>query len=274
MIYKVKRNYYKNILEDKIPEAVYLLGGDLLNHHVKKRTLDGLITLLYKGRSPNLIGGTEARILAVLELAEYFPGARIITLSHKVDRENNNYVSLALKARLELHRKGLSLSRISLLEKSTSTFTELIELIKYSSFNKWKTNIVVTNNYHLERAKLMYYLLTNKARQDVLYKICLNELKSSDTGLFENCWRELVKCAEDNFSRGMETIFIPAEEILPERYVFYEKVIDKVVTLESFLNMEAIEEEGVRMIVKGTYDFNHNHNFENYLHFNIHQLPV
>ncbi|OGG53567.1 hypothetical protein A3C20_00865 [Candidatus Kaiserbacteria bacterium RIFCSPHIGHO2_02_FULL_55_25] len=97
------------------------------------------------------VSGSRAGVLAAIELAKYFPDARIVANS-LVEKTNEHQAQVTAA---ELGRGGVGPERIIVQEKSFSTYSELLELIRLVTENDWQHAVVVVNEFIVPRARAL-----------------------------------------------------------------------------------------------------------------------
>jgi uncharacterized SAM-binding protein YcdF (DUF218 family) len=81
-----------------------------------------------------------------------FSELRFVTTS-RVESDAPSHASVMQQ---ELIKKGVDPTHILLEEKSISTATELVEMLKMAVANDWSRLSVITSDYHLPRTQAMF----------------------------------------------------------------------------------------------------------------------
>lgn len=155
-----KSEIYSKILsrdfkDDSLPEAIVILSGG--TEYSKEL---GYYSPDYD--EPDFTGlasGSIYRIEAAAEAGKYFPDIIFITTGKMISHGNPKKEHFPNDARVladELLDRGISENRIILEEKSVSTLSELVEMIKISRKKGWHRISIMTNRWHAPRVKLMY----------------------------------------------------------------------------------------------------------------------
>jgi|GEM_PF-3997562 len=178
------------------------------------------------------MGGGHARVIAAAEVGQYFPDVKLVATSLAPKKS----LSLARVYAKELGNLGIPEEQIRLEEKSTSTLTELVEMVKMAKANSWEGVAVLTSESHLERVREM-----------------MNKLGDLAGGL-DLADKEFID-AWESFGKGksLQVRFLSAEEILPMRDPRYADIIEKTKSTEIYKKTVAAEKRGVQQIKDGTY---------------------
>lgn len=137
------------------PSAVYLLSpGVSLAKNVDYKSPSMLDPDYLRGEEFGYVGGA-LRVHAVAYLHKFFPDATVITSSTTEGISHAKVQERELRAIWE--KWGIPQpENIVREEKSTSTATEMAELIRLIVQNDWKGKIVaITNDYHVPRTEAM-----------------------------------------------------------------------------------------------------------------------
>lgn len=271
-----KKDVYLKLINGNAPDALCIMGGGLSRHKINHKNVKNYIKFLYQGNKPNSINGTEARVIAAVELFKYFPTIKIVTLSHKlkpvffhflnylIETTGIRKISLAKKMANELLKMDIPKSQIIICEKSTSTVTEIMEIIFLSAKNNWKNIVLISNDYHIQRIKDLLHEIrqgTEEFYQKILQDISTKEEQKKLRQLFETLSFGIIKLKNE----GAKIIAISAESILSEKGRIYHEVVKEVEKEKAYKNVEKNEEKGRIEIIKGNYNFNNNNTFTEYL---------
>jgi uncharacterized SAM-binding protein YcdF (DUF218 family) len=138
-----KAEYYRKQLDGITPDAFFVLGGG--NREIKNSEgRKSYKTSPYRGKFfPEKTGGAKARPISGIELSSYYPNATIVTLSHRPNnlfmlseqstQQSTDYPTFAHVLSDDMQRAGVDAGRIIEKPRSTSTLTEIIEVIKLTA---------------------------------------------------------------------------------------------------------------------------------------------
>ncbi len=259
-----KQEYYKEQLGGTVPEAFFVLGGGNRKIEDSKGRIS-YKTSPYKGEFfPDKTGGAKARPIAALELSQFYPDAKIVTMSH---RPNNLYQmesqetipqimpSFAKVLDEELERWGAK-GEVIEDSKSTSTLTEMMEVIIMSAENNWQNTAVITNDYQIERAQKILDILNDDEKR-ILLKNQLQFLfkTGEETDIFNKKWQELEDAVSKFKDNNAKVVFVSAENVLRGRSSHYEALIDELTELDGYKNVVEQERIGNEKIDSGEYNF-------------------
>lgn len=231
----VKLEKLEKLCEGK-PDALYLLSG------ISKVTKPNSERKIYKPGSfadvdwNGYMTGGKARALAIAELARYFPEAVVAVNSNTFNIRDPQAPTDAEVMAEYLARSGVNRERMVLQDRSTTTFTELIELIKYTADRNWKHPIVIAGETQLPRAKEM--LLQIKTLKDPA-----------------GAWKDPVfREALDKLNENPPKItFVAAEKILPIRDERYSRLIAAARKTETWKTREELDKQAVEDLKAGRY---------------------
>jgi uncharacterized SAM-binding protein YcdF (DUF218 family) len=260
-----KDDYYSKELQGINPEAFFVLGGG--NREV--RDSKGKIsyrTSPYKGKFfPEKMGGAKARPIAMVELAKFYPDAKIVTMSHRPNylfqlaeqtAQSKAMPPFSQVLAEEIERWGVEGQRIIQESESTSTLTEMMEIIKISAVNDWRNVAVVTNGYQIERALEVLDILKDDNQRTVLKNQLQYMFKiGEETDLFNTTWNELEQALVKFKKNNTGVVFVSAENVLRRRGVLYERLINELVETDGYKNVMEQERLGNEKIKSGTYNF-------------------
>jgi DUF218 domain len=179
-----------------------------------------------------LLNGGKARVIATAEIARFYPNVAIIA-------NGNTYENAPSDAQImkeELGRFGVSTDHVLLQEKSYSTFTEFVELVKFVANHKWRRIVIITNEFHIPRAQeLLRQLDTlqdpHGVSQDADFRAALP--------LF--------------YELSSEVVFVSADAILPLRNPRYERIVDQAKASPEWQERAEKEAQGLKQLQEGTY---------------------
>jgi hypothetical protein len=214
------------------PEAISILSGG-----IAKRDRGGENIRYTSGayKDPDVAGllsGGKARVIAAAEITHFYPQATVITNSKVYE----NAPSDARIMEQELERYGVPSTRILLQENSYSTFTELIELVKYVAENGWHHVAVVTNEFQIPRA------------QEFLRQI--DTLRDPYGASEDPVFRAAIPAYH---ALKPKIVFVPAEAVLPLRDEHYQGVIDRAKASPEWEERVKREVSGLQKLQAGTY---------------------
>lgn len=136
-----KLNLYKKIV-GFTPKTIVLLSGGIVKETKKDGTIGYRSTKINEGDGFGVLWG-EARTLATVELAMFFPKAVIIITSVPSIYE-------------EIEKHSISPDRIILERKSKNTLSQIEEALKLINKRKLDSIVFVTNEYHMPRVRAFY----------------------------------------------------------------------------------------------------------------------
>ena len=225
-----KEEIYKQILEKEfeggeLPDAIFVLSGSIEFHENQ-----GFRSPSYASGDDSGITGSRARVIAAAEIAKTFPEITIVAMS---ENKEKSHPSDAEVIEQELVERGVDMEQIELEEESTSTHTELLEMMKMAKGKGWTRIAVLTNDYHIARTSLMLEKLENipGALIDEEEFATVKEFKQSE----------------------VEVRFFSAEDIISNASHHYKALIDKVHESQGYKNRVEREQNGIRQLNEGTY---------------------
>jgi hypothetical protein len=128
----------------------------------------------------------------------------------------------------ELKELGILKDRILLEEESTSTRTEVVELIKFSRAHKWKRVVVLTSDYHIPRTKALYEGLERYITEK------------------DNLSVEEILA----FRKNTDVTFVSAEEILSLNDPGFAEMVSNLHKTPEYQNRVKSEQEGLEQLKK------------------------
>src|SRR3989344_287708 len=222
--FQQKHDLYERVVGFE-PDAIVLISGGI----VKEVTQDGVTkyrsTRTDEGDAFGILWG-ESRVLAVAELAGFFPKAMIIaTGAHHPEQAQ------ATVFQNELEQLSILRNRIILEEQSTDTLSQIGETMKIVHERGLRCVVFITNEYHIPRVRAMYEHFETLMQPDAETKRIVNECKL----------------------RGVQVQFTAAESILPYRDKKFIEIIDTVKKSPAYLKRVQNEERGTAMVIHGEY---------------------
>ncbi len=260
---KEKEAYYLEQLGGIVPQAIFVLGGG--NRKIEREGHDPRYTTSpFKGKFyPQKTGGAKARPVAAAELAQFYPQAVIVTMSHRPSQlfHHGDEVLPApdhpFSAVLAQDLRRLRVqNEIVERPQSTSTFTEIIEAISFGNQMGWQNTAVIVSDYQKERAQLLLDILTDDEKRALLR----NQLQflfttGEETDVFKQKWGQLENALKEFKERKRRIVFVPAEDILAKRDPRYKTLVGVVRNEPGYEAVVAQEAEGNKKIIKGEYNF-------------------
>ena len=221
---------------DGEPDALYLLSG------VSEITDSETGQKKYKPGSyedvdwNGYMTGGKGRALAVVELAEHFPDAVVAVNSNTFNIHNPEAPTDAEVMAEYVERNGVPPEKIMSQDRSTTTFTELIELVKYMAEHRWKHVVVVAGETQKPRAEEMFSQIETLhdpegAWKDPEFQAALEEIKSTNPKI----------------------TFVSAEDVLPFRDERYTKVISDARNTKTWKIRENLDKQALEQLKNGTY---------------------
>jgi uncharacterized SAM-binding protein YcdF (DUF218 family) len=263
--YVLKKEYYKELLAGTNPEAFFVLGGG--NREISdSKGKKSYKTSPYKGKFfPEKISGAKARPIAAVELSQFYPSAMIVAMSHRPKNlfqlaeqtaQPNEYPAFAQVLSQDLQRAGVDEQRIIKKPQSTSTLSEIMEVVKISAQNDWRNVAVITNDYQIERAqKILDILKDEEKRVELKNQLQFLFKLGEETDLFESKWNDLEQALAKFKKDSVNVVFVSAENVLKKRSPHYETLINELTELDGYKNVVEQERLGNEKIAEGTYNF-------------------
>jgi len=214
--FKQKQTKYKRLV-GFIPEAIILLSGGIVKEVREDEEVRYRSTKINEGDAFGILWG-EARVLAVAELANYFPQAVIIVTS----------ISFPFK---ELEELSISSDRIIFESLSRNTHTQIGEALRISKKKKIKKLVFVSNEYHLPRVRAIYENFESLGSSSKKSK------QAADSITYSN------KLAS----------FVAAEDILPHRDKKFTKMIASMKKSPAYHKRVKNEKKGLSMLRRDEY---------------------
>lgn len=212
-----------------MPDAIFVLSAGI-KKVVRKNGTTRYRSTAFSDLDPRgLLGGGKARVIAAAELALAFPRTFLVTTSH-VEPDLPSHARVMAD---ELEKYKVPRERIILEEKSTSTITELVEMLSLANEREWNSVWLVTNEYHIPRVQEMYN--------------CLSSLVSAQNKEFT---RNLIAFHEKNPT----IVLVSAEQVLKScRGCHYVYLFEKVEKTQAYAGRVAAEAHGIECLRNGTY---------------------
>jgi len=259
-----KNEYYAKLLCGVTPDAFFVLGGG--NRKIEKKNGGKRYTTSpYKGKFyPEKTGGAKARPIAAAELGEYYPDAKIVTMSHRpsvlfqlAEQETQAVESPSFSAVLEsdLHRLKVK-NEIIKAPDSTSTLTELMETVLFAVKHDWHNSAIITNDYQIERAQKILEILKDDDKRMLLKNQLLFLFASGEeSGIFESKWGDFEEALHKFKKEEYSVIFVSAEVVLTLRNPHYETLVRILKEEDGYKNVSEQEKIGNQKIDRGEYNF-------------------
>lgn len=260
-----KKDYYKEQLQGITPDAFFVLGGG--NRQIKdSKGVISYKTSPYAGKFfPAKTGGAKARPIATVELSKYYPDAKIVTMSHRP----KNLYTLTEQATVsseippfaqilaaDMQRAGVAEQRIIQEPASTSTLTEMMEVMLMSANHDWKNVAIVTNDYQIERGQKVIDLLKDQDKRKQLQdQLSVLFQTPEEQSAFSKKWQELEDAIAKIKTNNLNIVFASAENVLKRRSPHYETLIDELTELDGYKNVVEGERIGDEKIDSGEYNF-------------------
>lgn len=132
----------------------------------------------------------------------------------------------------ELINKGIDPEHILLEEKSISTATELVEMVKMTVANNWSNITIITSDYHIPRTQAIFKNLEAIINYDD---------------------PEFRQAISEFHARNCEVSFVSAEEVLSNANPHYANLISKAHESEGYIKRAAAEKQGLKDLSEGRY---------------------
>lgn len=218
------------------PNALYLLSGvsEVVDPETQQRRYKpgSYADVDWKG----YMSGGKARALAVAELAKYFPEATVAVNSSTFSVQNPEAPTDAEVMAEYAQRKGVDPERIIRQDRSTTTFTELVELVKYIAKNGWQHAVVVVGETQKPRAEEMLRQI------DILHDPA-GAWKDEEFRAALEVFRELHP----------QITFVTAEDVLPLRDERFGRLIAEARKTENWKTREALDAKALEDLKSGRY---------------------
>lgn len=224
-----KLEIYKKLCEG-VPDAFFLLSGSV----VAKRGHEGAFksTSYSDVDEHGGIAAGKARVLAMVELSQYFPTVSIVTSS-----KTHDYLPSHAKIYAEeLLQKGVPEVLIEQQDHSYSSFTELIELIKLMKRKNFQHVVCITSEIQIGRVEAMLRHMETLQDPD-------NRSKEP----------EFVEALHDFRQKQGKITFVTAEAVLPLRDPRFAKILEQVRKTPSWIKKMELEQKAVDQINQGLY---------------------
>ena len=213
-----------------LPQAVFILGGGIVKIDEVFRSTSYLDTD-YSGA----IAGGQARVAAGAELSKVFPELTFVTTSHCREDEPSEAAVMAT----ELKQLRVKDDKILLEEKSTTTVTEFVEMIKIADEKGWSQIAILTSDYHIPRCKIMWKKLANLI----------------DGADFSDDYKKEFSRALAEFKQNnSQIIFVGAEEVLEKVNDDYRVLVKEAKESDGYKKRVELEKEGVKNLQENKYE--------------------
>jgi hypothetical protein len=260
-----KDESYKEQLQGITPEAFFVLGGGNRKIEDSKGNIS-YKTSPYTGKFfPAKTGGAKARPIATVELSKYYPDAKIVTMSHRPKTLYTLTEQATVSAEIppfaqilaaDIQRAGVAEQRIIQEPASTSTLTEMMEVILMSANHDWKNVAIITNDYQIERGQKIVALLKDEdKRKQLREQLGVLFQAPDEQSAFSKKWQELEEAIAKIKTNNLNIVFASAENVLKKRSPHYETLVDELMELDGYKNVVEGERVGDEKIDSGEYDF-------------------
>lgn len=217
------------------PDAIYLLSGvsEITNPETgEKRYKPGSYQDVdWKG----YMTGGKGRAIAVVELSKRFPDATVAVNSNTFNVHDSEAPTDAGVMTEYIERQGVPVENIIQQDRSTTTFTELVELVKYITRYRWKHTVVVAGETQKARAEEMFRqietLRYDPVSNDPEFRTALKEIKDIDP----------------------RVTFVSAEDVLPLRHKLFGLLIADARETDVWKRREASDRQAVEDLKTGNY---------------------
>ncbi len=217
---------------DGAPDVIFSFSGGIKQHDSAET---GFRTLAYSDLSEHgLVTGSRTRVIATAEIAEVFPHLPIVTNSfNRFDATEPTMASVVEK---ELVDRGIDSERILREERSFSTITQLIEMVRESNSHEWAKLVVVGNEWHFPRMEAMFNNLETVVRyadaeEDAKFKADLQKFRD----------------------RKVMVNFVASEAVMRAANDHYGTYLDAAEQTEGFSKSIAAEVKGLADLEAGVY---------------------
>ena len=221
-----KRKKIDSIFQHKIPDAIFVLSGDIVKAPEGRTTKSGYKSPSYADLDVRgLLSGGRARVVATAEASKYFKNATLVPDSRDRDLSRGRPTHASVYAD-ELENLGVPRKRIELEEESINTITEIVEAIKMAvrPEHAWRTIAMVSNEYQLDRIQEMYNQI--------------QELADPRDGEFADAFRKFT-------AAGGELVLASAEQILAVRSSHYARFLRQVKGTLAYHVRQLSEQRGI-----------------------------
>ena len=214
------------------PDALSILSGSLAKRELRNGRTRYSSPSYQELDVAGLISGGKARVIAAAEIAPFYPDVPIIANGHTYE----NAPADAGIMKEELGRYGISANNVFLQKQSYSTFTELLELVKFVAEHGWRRVLIITNEFQIARA------------QEMLRQI---ETLQDPYGASQD---PAFRAAVPTFRKlAPEVAFVAAEAVLPLRHRCYQKIVNRAKASPLWEERIAREAQGLKQLHQHTY---------------------
>lgn len=234
--FEIKRKEYEKLCEG-VPDAIYILSNvtEKTNPKTGKKYYkpDAYNDVDWNG---NTYGSGKAKALVTVELSECFPEA-VVAVNSKTYSINDPEAPSDAEVMAEyIARKGVDGEKIIKQDRSSTTFTELIELIKYIAKYKWRHPVIITSDLQILRAKEM-----------------LNQIETLEDPAGASTDTEFRSALVEIKNINPKITFISADRVLHLRDPRYAEIITEARKSESWKHAEKVQENAVNQLKQGLY---------------------
>lgn len=217
---------------DGTPDVIFTFSGGIKQDN---KTEIGFRTLAYSDLSEHgLVTGSRSRVIAAAEIAKALPDVPIVTNSfNRFDASEPTMASVIEK---ELVNRGVGPERILREERSFSTITQLIEMVRESNEHEWTKVAVVGNEWHFPRMEAMF----NNLETVVQYA------DPDENAKFQEDLKHFRE-------RKTKVSFVASEDIMRATSEHYGAYLDAAEQTEGFGKSMAAEAKGLADLEAGKY---------------------
>lgn len=225
------RQLVETDLDGERPDAIFIFSSSI----IKDEGRGHYRTLSYSDLGEHgLVTGSRTRVIAGAKIAEAIPGVPIVTNSF--NRFNTDEPTMASVFKKELIARNVDPSRFMSEEKSFSTITQIIEMVKMAAEQGWTKLAVVGNDWHFPRVREMYQQLGDivsyeDPKQNAHFQAALKQYRGS----------------------GALVSFVDAEAIMRVIHPLYGDYHEAVAKMPAFRKNLEIEAKGLHDLRSGRY---------------------
>lgn len=231
-----RKQKFRELLADKetgeMPAAAFILSAGIKLVETRNGETQ------YKTKSyadldiHGLTSGCKSRTMAAGYLGQEFPELKFVTNSGFQSEAAKGIPSHAQVMEQELKKFNVPDESIILQEKSVSTATEMVKMIKLAVDNNWQKIAIITSDYHIPRTRALFANLADIINyEDPEFREKLAEFKK----------------------RNIRVSFVSAEDVLENVSPLYKHLIAKAKQTESYKKRVEQEQNGLKDIEEGKY---------------------
>ncbi len=230
------------------PDAVLVLGGDITKKERGSKIFYDLAGLT-EGDTHGVTGG-KARFIAGVRIYKYIfkkaeEKVRMLTTGTHTGLYPDGPLEADVGAQF-LQRHGVPEETIIKMKEPFTTLQEFISLAKVAHENNFKKIVVVTNGYHIPRARAFYETLADEA----LYGERLRNIDDKLNEYFGSL--SLTKKEFFEKIKNLQVEFVAAEDIL-KNISHYENIIEKFFKTDGYQKRVESELGGYAQLKEGLY---------------------